>query len=350
MKSINEEQKILIVDDNAENIEILAAILKSDYSIQIALSGEKALEIAFEKSTPDIILLDIMMPKMDGFEVCRRLKENSTTKNIPVIFVTAMGEMSNEKHGFELGAVDYITKPVSPPIVKARVKTHLAIYDQNRYLEEKVAEKTTLLRKALDDLKDSSRETIYRLTQAADYRDEDTGDHIKRMSNYAVTVAEQMGINSTTLGWLLYSAPMHDVGKIGIPDKILLKPGKLTEEEWKIMKEHTNIGAKILKGSKAGYIRLGEVIALTHHEKWDGSGYPNGLKGRQIPLIGQIVAIADVFDALSTRRPYKEPFPLEKALQIIQEGSGSHFNPDVVTAFLASKEKILAIKDRFKGP
>ena len=342
------KQTVLVVDDLAENIDILGGILSPEYNIKIALNGQKALDIAAGANPPDLILLDIIMPGMDGYEVCQHLKDNPKTRKIPVVFVTAMDEVSNERRGFELGAVDFITKPVSPPIVRARVRTHLALYDQNRVLEEKVTEKTALLRQALLDLKGSSLETIFRLTQAAEYRDEDTGEHIQRMSNYAAAVARKLGLGDNTIEWVLHAAPMHDIGKIGIPDSILLKPGKLDADEWEIMKQHTIIGGKILADSKAGYIRLGEVIALTHHEKWDGSGYPRGLKGREIPLVGQIVAIADVFDALTTRRPYKEPFSLEKSYAIIREGRGSHFKPDVVDAFFDIEEEILAIKERYK--
>ena len=348
MPKHDSKQTILIVDDLPENIDLLAAILRSEYNIRVAPSGEKALEIAQGDNLPDLVLLDIMMPDMDGYEVCQRLKENPRTQKTPVIFVTAMDEVDSEKRGFELGAVDFITKPISPPLVKARVRTHLALYDQNRVLEEIVAEKTAQLRQAIEEKKQRSLETIYRLTHAAEYRDEDTGEHIRRMSNYAAAIARQLGLEETTIEWILYAAPMHDIGKIGIPDRILLKPGKLDDQEWEIMKRHTTIGARILSGSMAGYIRLGEVIAMTHHEKWDGGGYPNGLKGKEIPLVGQIVAIADVFDALTTRRPYKEPFSLEKSYRIIQDGKGGHFNPDVVDAFFAVEPEILAIKDRYR--
>ena len=348
MGTHSRKQTVLVVDDVVENIDILAEVLRPDYRIKVALNGKRALAIAGGDSPPDLILLDIMMPEMDGYEVCRRLKANPRLQEIPVIFVTAMDEEANEKLGFELGAVDFISKPLSPPIVRARVKTHLVLYDQNRVLTQRVDKKTALLQKALEDVQKRSLETIHRLTHAAEYRDEDTGAHIQRMSNYAAAVARQMGVNDTTVNWLLHAAPMHDVGKIGIPDRILLKPGKLDDEEWEIMKQHTVIGAKILSGSKAGYIRLGEMIALTHHEKWDGTGYPRGLKGRKVPLLAQIVAIADVFDALTTRRPYKEPFSLEKSFAIIREGRGNHFNPRVVDAFFEITDEILAIKEQYK--
>ncbi len=344
------KQTILVVDDMSENIDVLDGILRDDYNIKVALNGEKALRIALSKSPPDLILLDIMMPDMDGYEVCRRLKENRDTRKIPIIFVTAMGEVENETEGFRLGAVDYITKPVNRHVVQARVKTQLALYDQNRVLEEKVQERTIQLKKALDRISEASLDTIYRLSTAAEYKDEDTGAHVKRMSHYAQAVTSCMGLGENVALRILYAAPMHDVGKIGIPDRIILKPGKLDEEEWKIIKQHTTIGGRILKGAEAGYLKLAEIVALTHHEKWDGSGYPNGLKGKEIPLVGQITAIADVFDALTTKRPYKDPFSLEKAFGIIKEGRGAHFSPEVVDAFFSIKDEILSIKEKYQDP
>ncbi len=342
------KQTLLVVDDTPVNIDVLDGILGKDYKIKVALNGEKALKIAGSENPPDLILLDIMMPGMDGYEVCRRLKENDATKKIPVIFVTAKDEVEDETKGFKLGAADYITKPVSPPIVRERVKTHLALYDQNRVLEGKVRERTAQLRKAFETIKNASLDTILRLSRAAEYKDEDTGAHILRMSNYSVAVARKMGLGEKTVEAILYAAPMHDIGKIGTPDRILLKPGKLDPDEWEIMKKHATNGGRILVGSDAGFIKLGEVIALTHHEKWDGSGYPKGLKGTQIPLIGRIVAIGDVFDALTSKRPYKEPFSLKKSYNIIREGRGSHFDPDVVDAFFEAEDEILKIKERYK--
>ncbi|MFC1877378.1 HD domain-containing phosphohydrolase [Thermodesulfobacteriota bacterium] len=347
MNNVLPKQTLLVVDDTPENIDILDGILRKDYKIKVALNGKKALEIGF-KNQPDLILLDIMMPGMDGYEVCRRLKENNDTKKIPIIFVTAKGEIEDEARGFKLGAADYITKPVNPVIVRERVKTHLALYDQNRVLEEKVQERTAQLGKAFETIKNASLDTIHRLSRAAEYKDEDTGAHLFRMSNYCAAVARKMRLNKTSVESLLYAAPMHDIGKIGIPDRILLKPGKLDSDEWMIMKQHTTFGAAILEGADKGFIKLGEVIAITHHEKWDGSGYPRGLKGREIPLIGRIVAVSDVFDALTSKRPYKEPFSLEKSFDIIRESRGNHFDPDVVDAFLHAKDELLDIKEKYK--
>jgi len=342
------KQTILVVDDTPENIDILGGILGRDYKIKFAINGEKALKIARAKNPPDLILLDIMMPGIDGYEVCRQLKQHDGTNKIPVIFVTAMNEVKDEEKGFKIGGVDYITKPISAPIVRERVKTHLALYDQNRVLEQKVLERTAELKDAFETIKNTSLDTIFRLSRAAEYKDEDTGSHILRMSNYAAAVARKMELNEEMVEGILYAAPMHDIGKIGIPDHILLKPGKLDPDEWEIMKQHTANGGRILEGSGAEFIKLGRVIALTHHEKWDGSGYPKGLKGTQIPLAGRIAAISDVFDALTSKRPYKEAFSLKKSCDIIREGRGSCFDPDVADAFFKAEDEIFEIKERYK--
>nr|WP_319395553.1 two-component system response regulator [uncultured Desulfobacter sp.] len=347
MEDQHSKRTILIVEDSPENIDVLAGILKKDYRLKIATNGEKALGIVVQAGLPDLILLDIQMPGMDGYEVCHILKENPVTSKIPVIFVTALSSVQEEEKGFAAGGVDYIIKPVSPSIVRQRVKTHIALYDQNRILEEKVSQRTQQLENAFLRIKDNSLETIHILSKAAEYRDEDTGSHIYRMSNYSAAIAEQMGLPEKFVESILYAAPMHDVGKIGIPDSILLKPGKLTDEEAAVMKQHTLIGARILESSKAEFIRLGEIIALTHHEWWNGNGYPKGLKGTDIPLAGRIIAVADVFDALTTKRPYKDPFPLDVSFRIIAENRGIQFDPEVVDAFFAIKSRILKIRKQY---
>ncbi|WP_321495520.1 two-component system response regulator [uncultured Desulfobacter sp.] len=339
--------EVLVVDDEPGNLELLRQILQDKYEMSFATDGQKALTVA-QKAKPDIVLLDVMMPEMDGLEVCRRLKNNPVTAKIPVIFVTAMGDVDNEEKGFEAGGVDYITKPVSAPIVHARIRLHLELYNQNRVLEERVEQRTRQLRHAYETIKNLSLDTIYRLARAAEFKDEDTGAHILRMSNYSAAVARKMGFEEKTVESILYAAPLHDIGKIGTPDRILLKPGKLDAAEWEIMKQHTINGGIILEGSEKGFIKLGEIIALTHHERWDGTGYPKGLKGNAIPKIARIIAIADVFDALTTKRPYKEAFPIEKSFAIIKEGRGSQFDPAVVDAFFAVKNDVLAIKEKYK--
>ena len=339
---------LLIVDDSPENIDVLGGILKEDYKVKFAVSGAKALKIARGTTPPDLILLDIMMPEMDGYEVCEKLKRNALTKNIPVIFVTSKNDTTDESKGFEAGCVDYIRKPVSPALVQARIATHLALYDKRRMLEEIANERTAQLLVAMKKLKSASLDTIHRLSRAAEYKDEDTGSHILRMSNYAATVARTMGFQDDFVESILYAAPLHDIGKIGTPDRILLKPGKLDADEWVIMKRHTTDGARILEGSDADFIKMGRTIAISHHEKWDGSGYPNGLKGEGIPIEGRITAIADVFDALTSKRPYKKPFPMEKAYAIITESKGSHFDPQVVDAFFEVEDEILEIKGKYQ--
>jgi putative two-component system response regulator len=325
---------ILIVDDVPDNITVLTNIL-ADYNLKAANNGTKALEIA-SRFKPDIILLDIMMPDMDGYAVCTRLKRNLHTKNIPVIFITAMDEEINEARGFELGAVDYITKPVSPPVVRARVKTHLNLYDQNKALEHLVLERT----KALNQ---SRLEIIRRLGLAAEYKDNETGMHVIRMSYYCKVMAAAIGMSDEEAELILNASPMHDIGKIGIPDNILSKPGKLDAQERAIMEQHTLIGARIIGEHNTPLLDMARTVALTHHEKWDGTGYPRGIKGENIPLVGRIVAVADVFDALVSKRPYKKAWPAEKAVAVIKEESGKHFDPEVVKVFLANLNEIIKL-------
>jgi len=352
---VDKKPKILIVDDEDRNLRLMEAmLLPTGYDIVIAHDGEEALRVIRE--TPvDVILLDIMMPKMDGFEVARRLKSDDGTKIIPIVMVTALQEVEDRIKALEAGADDFLTKPVDKTEARARVASLLKVKAYNDHmrnyqkeLESEVAKRTKELRKAFEKIKSASLETIYRLTRAAEHKDEDTGAHVRRMSNYSAIIARTMGLTEETVGFILYAAPMHDIGKIGIPDRILLKPAKLDPDEWVIMEQHTIIGGNILEGSDAGFIKLGEIVAITHHEKWDGTGYPKGLNGKNIPLVGRIVAIADVFDALTSKRPYKEAFPLEKSYEIIKKGRGTHFDPDVVDAFFASEEKLLTIKEEFK--
>ncbi len=328
---------ILIVDDTPDNITILSKIL-SNYNIKAANNGSKALEIA-SRFKPDIILLDVMMPEMDGYSVCKRLKRDPKTKKIPVIFVTAMNEITNETLGFELGAVDYIAKPVSSPIVRARVKTHLKLYDQNKALEDLVNERTK-------ELNESRLEIVRRLGRAAEYKDNETGMHVIRISYYCKVMATAIGMSQEEINLILNASPMHDVGKIGIPDHILCKPGRLTAEERAIMEQHAEIGAKIIGNHNHPLLDMARTVALTHHEKWDGSGYPKGLKGEKIPLSGRIVAIADVFDALISKRPYKKAWPIEKVIALIKEEAGHHFDPLLVAAFVKHLDEIIALAQK----
>ena len=338
MIDLLEKPTILVVDDVPDNISLLSNILSGEYKVKASNNGKMAITIA-RKTPPDLILLDVMMPEMDGYEVCQKLKEDPRTKNIPVIFITALGEASEEKLGFEIGAVDYITKPVSPPIVLARVKTHLLLYMQNRILEQRVAERT-------EELRASRFEIIRRLGLAAEFRDNETGMHVVRIGYLSRMIAESIGISKVEADIILNAAPMHDVGKIGIPDSILLKPGRLTDAERSVMEKHAEFGAKIIGEHDDELLIAAASAALTHHEKWDGTGYPNGLMKEEIPLIGRITAIVDVFDALTSSRPYKEPWPIERAVELIESEAGKHFDPELVPVFLANIDKIIEIKNQ----
>ncbi len=346
---------VLVVDDELFNRELLEGLLVPlGYEVTLAEDGKEALEKVKEKA-PDVILLDIMMPIMDGFEVARRLKEKKETKSIPIVMVTALSEVEDRIKALEAGANDFLTKPVDIAELRATVSSQMQVKayhdhmrDYQKELEAEVAKRTKQLREAFEKIKIASLDTIYRLSRAAEYKDEDTGAHIKRMSHFSVAVAKQMNLDDDTIETILYAAPMHDIGKIGIPDRILQKQAKLEPDEWEIMKKHTIIGSQIMEGSDAEFIKLGESIALTHHEIWDGSGYPKGLKGKAIPLAGRITAVADVFDALTSKRPYKRPFSLEKSFTIIKEGKGSHFDPKVVSAFFSIEKEIISIKEKYQ--
>ncbi|MBF0319016.1 MAG: two-component system response regulator [Nitrospirae bacterium] len=334
------KQTVLVVDDTPENIEIINGLLSPFYQIKVALNGEKALKIAISQNPPDLILLDIMMPGMDGYEVCRRLKADLTTKGIPVIFLTAKTEVEDEAKGFEVGAVDYIMKPISPPIVLARVRTQLALYDQNRELEEKVRQRTT-------EIHETRVEIIRRLGRAAEFKDNETGLHVIRMSYYSRLIALSHGLNISAAEMIYQASPMHDIGKIGIPDRILQKTAKLDDDEWVVMKEHCAIGDMIIGRHDSELLEMARVIALTHHEMWDGSGYPNGTAGQDIPIEGRIIAIADVFDALTSKRPYKEAWPVEEAVDLIENTKGQHFDPALVEAFANVLPEIIEIKENY---
>ncbi|WP_346842184.1 two-component system response regulator [Metapseudomonas otitidis] len=320
-------QCLLLVDDEPTNLQVLRHILQDDYRLLFAKDGPKALELA-GRERPALVLLDVMMPGMTGHEVCQQLKNDPATREIPVIFVTALADTEDEAKGFEVGAVDYITKPVSPAIVKARVRTHLSLV-------------------RMDELKRTRLEIVQRLGLAAEYKDNETGLHVIRMSHYSRILARALGWSEADCDDLLNAAPMHDVGKIGIPDAVLRKPGKLDADEWAVMRQHVSIGANIIGEHPSGLLRMAQRIALTHHEKWDGSGYPNGLAGEGIPIEGRIVAIADVFDALTSERPYKQAWPVEEAVAFLREQSGQHFDPDLVELFIQQLPAVLEVKARW---
>ena len=331
---------ILVVDDTPENIDVLNGILKQDYNVRVATSGDRALALARAEPAPDIILLDVMMPTIDGYEVCRRLKADYATQRIPVIFISAMSEIEDETRGFDLGAVDYISKPVSPPVVRARVRTHLHLYDQKRHLIEMVRQRT-------HELEETRLQIIRRLGRAAEFKDDETGYHVIRMSHYSRMLGLAAGLPEYRAEMLFNAAPMHDVGKIGVPDDILQKAGPLTQDEWIVVKRHPAIGAGIIGRHNNEMLEMARVIALTHHEKWDGSGYPRGLKGDAIPVVGRIVAIADAFDALTNIRPYKAAWPVEEAIAYLQREAGRHFDPKLVPKFIAQLAQIQTIMTQY---
>lgn len=316
--------RVLIIDDEPSNLGLLRQILKEEYNLFFAKGGEEGLA-AVGRHEPALILLDVRMPDMDGYEVCRRLKADPAHAGIPVLFITASDNADSESQGFEAGGVDYIYKPVCPSTVRARVRNHLSLV-------------------RLDQLECSYRTAIVMLSEAGHYNDTDTGVHIWRMAAYARALADAAGWSPEQSDLLELAAPMHDMGKIGIPDHILKKPGPLTEEEWVIMRSHPRIGYEILRRSDAPIFRMAAEIALHHHEKWDGSGYPSGETGEGIPEASRIVAIADVFDALSVRRPYKEPWPLDRVLATMRDGSGQHFDPRLLSRFLEIMPEILRLK------
>jgi putative two-component system response regulator len=319
--------KILVVDDEPNNLQVMNQVLVKKYQLLFAKSGQRAIELARQQK-PQLILLDVMMPDMDGFEVCRLLKLDEATCNIPVIFVTAMLDVEDESRGFELGAVDYITKPISPATVRARVATHLSLV-------------------SVKELQQTRMQIIQRLGRAAEYKDNETGLHVIRMSHYSMLLAKAFGITEYEQNLILHASPMHDVGKIGVPDKILLKPGKLDADEWAIMQTHAQTGADIIGLHDSPLLSMARIIALSHHEKWDGSGYPNHLAGEDIPLVGRIVAIADVFDALTTIRPYKKAWTTDDALEYMLSCSGSHFDPELISLFAQIMPAILEVKAKW---
>jgi putative two-component system response regulator len=353
---------ILVVDDTPDNLIMMSELLKDEYKVKVANNGEKALKISQSQTPPDLILLDIMMPVMDGYEVCRQLKANPQTQHIPVIFLTAKTDATDETKGLEIGAIDYITKPINPAILMARVKTHLDIKrmqdflrNQNSFLEAEIIKRTREIT-AIQDV------TIHAMASLAETRDNETGNHIRRTQNYVRVLAEKLRhhprfshfLDDDKIIELLYkSAPLHDIGKVGIPDKILLKPGRFEPEEFEVMKQHPALGrsailnAEYELGLEVPFLKYAKEIAYAHQEKWDGSGYPLGLAGDNIPISARLMAVADVYDALISRRVYKEGMTHEQAVQLIIEGRGKHFDPDITDAFLALQEDFIAIAAKF---
>jgi len=343
-----------VVDDTAANIDLLLDTLGEDYRVRVATDGEAALK-SVGKAPPDLILLDVMMPGMDGFQVCRRLKATPAFRDIPVVFLTALSEDADEARGLALGAVDYIAKPFNPTIVKARVRNHLELEAHRGRLEELVERRTV-------ELERTREAAIVSMALLAEYRDSETGRHIQRTKHYVLSLARTLSrrypeeLTPANMELLFQSAPLHDIGKVAIPDSILLKTDKLTDEEFAQIRLHTTIGAEVIGKAEAqlgsnSFLRMAREMAGLHHERWDGSGYPRGLQGEEIPLSARLMAIADVYDALTSRRPYKSPFSHEKAFRVITRGDGrtlpEHFCPVVLEAFREVHDQWMRIAERF---
>ncbi len=348
---------VMVVDDNPENLNVVADLLSNDYSIRAVPSGYRALEYLQQGVLPDLILLDVMMPGMDGYQVLKQIKDLPAARNIPVIFLTALDSTRDEEMGLDAGAVDYITKPIRPSILMARVKTHLELKEardlldrQNEYLEQEVTRR-------MQENEQIKNVGIRALARLAETRDNETGRHILRTSLYVRALAKilqampayQLVLTDKTIDLIANSAPLHDIGKVGIPDRILLKAGKLNEEEWAVMKTHAELGARAIEQAEKDtetpltFLKIGKEIAHWHHEKWDGSGYPDGLKWDEIPLSSKLMAIADVFDALVNARVYKKAFSFEEAKEIMLAGRGHHFDPILIDAFIAHYEEFIEI-------
>jgi len=359
---LTKRHTILVVDDTPDNLSLVSSLLRDDYTVKVANNGEKALKVVDATAPPDLILLDVMMPGIDGHEVCRRLKSDPKTRDIPVIFLTARADVEDERKGFELGAVDYVTKPINPPTLLGRVKAQLGLKvatdflrDQNDSLEDEVAKRTQELI-SIQDV------TILAMASLAETRDSETGNHIQRTQHYVKVLAEQLRahprfsafLTDQNIMMLFKSAPLHDIGKVGIPDRILLKPARLDADEFEIMKGHAALGCEAIVhaektlGVQVEFLRIAKEIAMSHHERWDGSGYPEGLSGEAIPVSARLMALADVYDALISRRVYKSEMPHEQAVATILKGRGTHFDPDMLDAFVVIQDQLLAIATRFQ--
>lgn len=353
-------QTILIVDDAPENLSLLSDLLQPYYQVRAANSGLRALRAAATDPQPDLILLDVIMPSMDGYEVITQLKVDPRTANIPVIFVTAMESSEDEEHGLALGAMDYITKPIKPAIVLARIKTHLELkaasdwlHDRNKVLEAEIAQR-------MEDNLIIQDVTIRALAHLAETRDPETGNHLLRTQSYIQILALQLQnhprfqhfLTANNIQNMVKSAPLHDIGKVGIPDNILLKPGKLTADEWEVMKTHSYLGFRAIELAEQDaerpleFLNIAKDISRYHHEKWDGTGYPDGLQGDAIPISARLMALADIFDALVSERAYKAAFPIEKVIETISQGRERFFDPDIVDAFLQRQNDFIAIAKR----
>ncbi|MDP1524829.1 MAG: response regulator [Rhodocyclaceae bacterium] len=363
MPSARGKPVVLIVDDMPENLAVLGESLQSEFHVRVANNGRRALEIATSDPRPDLILLDVMMPDIDGYEVIRRLKEDWALREIPVIFVTAMDSDADEETGLALGAVDYIHKPIRPPIVLARVRTHLELKAARDAMAARNLNLEIEVQRRMRENQQIQDVSLRALAGLAETRDNDTGNHIRRTQSYVDLLARHLSEHPDfaplradgIIELIVKAAPLHDIGKVGIPDHILLKPGPLDPEEWRIMQTHARLGAEAIESALEGeddqaplaFLHIAMDIAYSHHEKWDGTGYPEGLSMTAIPMPARLMAVADVFDALITRRVYKPAFPIDKAAAIVREGKGRHFDPSIVDAFDACFDQFVEIAHRY---
>ena len=352
---------VLVIDDAPENLALMSGLLKDSYKVKVANHGELGLKVALAAPPPDLILLDIMMPDLDGYEVCRRLKSNPASRAIPVIFLSAKTDVQDEEKGLLLGAVDYISKPISPSLMLARVATQIALHAKTESLRVDSTVRDPEQARQIADLSAAQDVTILAMTSLAETRDSDTGNHIRRIQHYVKALAQSLKdhprfagqLDAQAISLLFKSAPLHDIGKFGIPDRILLKPSSLSPEEFEIMKTHTTLGFEAIEqaekalGLQPPMLRTAKEIVLSHQEKWDGSGYPQGLKGDAIPMSARLMAVADVYDALISQRVYKAALPHDRAVQIVFQGRGSHFDPDMVDAFIGIQDEFQAVAERF---
>jgi len=354
---------LLVVDDTPDNLTLIHSLFRDTYRLKLANSGAKALALLADGTSPDLALLDVMMPEMDGFELCRRIKAMPRSRDIPVIFLTALSEPADERKGFEAGGVDYVTKPINLGLLTARVRTHLELKRSRDLLRDRSAQLQAEVLRRTRQLSEFQDATILALANLGEARDNETGDHLRRTQHYVKRLAQALlhhpryehEIDEEVVEELFKVAPLHDLGKIAIRDEILLKPGKLTSDEFEIMKTHARAGWDALQSAIRSLetpnrmMATAAEIALSHHEKWDGSGYPEGLAGEAIPLSARIMALADVYDALISRRVYKEPMPQEMALRIIRDGLGCHFDPVIGQLFLDLAPEMHLISQRFQG-
>lgn len=353
--------KILVVDDENFYIDVLVNLLQDEYQVSVAKNGQSGLKRVFSSTPPDLILLDVLMPGIDGYEVCRQLKSDPRSQNIPVIFLTVKSEVDDEIKGFDVGAVDYISKPMSPPIIKSRVKNHLILTEARRVLEDHTKHLEQQVKDRTQEITHTQDVAIYCMASLAETRDNETGYHIRRTQHYVRLLSDFLKthtvyrsyLDEKTISLLFKSAPLHDIGKIGVPDSILMKPGKLNDDEWQQMKTHSQIGHDALfraeqELGRSSFLEIAREIALTHHERWDGTGYPQGLKETEIPVSGRLMAIADVYDALISKRVYKEAYSHEQAVELIISEKGTHFDPDVVDAFEQLQDEFKRIAMAFQ--